>query len=187
MIIILINGVGGSGKDSFVLSVQDVAMKSGLLVNCISTIDPVKDIYKNLGWDGRKTPEHRANLNLLKNIWIKNTNNLGPLSWTREQIRLHSLYKSDILFIMIREYEQILCTMKMSTNSGFKTHTLFVQQEGCFVSEIEQKLIDEFPDNFKWDFLIYNPLECEVERHKNFYNQAKHLLNDLNLTQGEII
>ncbi len=74
MIVVAINGIALAGKDSFANRVAAVAMRHKFQVATISTIDPIKEFYKQLGWDGVKTDTHRKNLNILKRVWIEADN-----------------------------------------------------------------------------------------------------------------
>ena len=53
--IVIINGTGGSGKDTFVSFVS----KYNKVYN-FSSIDKVKEIAKEVGWDGGKTEKDRS-------------------------------------------------------------------------------------------------------------------------------
>lgn len=58
-----INGVGGSGKDTFVEACKKLAIAD---VYNLSMIDYVKTVAKQLGWDGKKDDEGRRFLSDLK-------------------------------------------------------------------------------------------------------------------------
>jgi hypothetical protein len=174
MKIVLINGTNGSGKDEFILSVQTLALKTGMLVNCISSIDPVKDIYKILGWDGNKTEVHRKNLNLLKSMWIINTNGFGPVEWTIKQVKLHNRYKTDILFIMIREYDQMVKTSKALERLGNFVTSLKVENDNAEIAEIEKEILLEYPNDFEYSFIIKNN-----GSRINLFDMAKNFLNTI--------
>ena len=57
MRVVIINGIGGSGKDTFVVMCKDV-LGANRVLN-ISTVDFVKEVAKFCGWDGSKQPEDR--------------------------------------------------------------------------------------------------------------------------------
>ena len=65
--IIVINGTGGSGKDTFVEYVSKYAK-----VYNFSSVDKVKEIAKLIGWTGTKTDKDRKFLSDLKK---NNSNN----------------------------------------------------------------------------------------------------------------
>ena len=59
--VIVINGVGGVGKDTLC----DIASKYYKVMN-VSSVDPIKDAARILGWDGAKEPKDRKFLSDLK-------------------------------------------------------------------------------------------------------------------------
>lgn len=64
--IIVINGRGGVGKDTFV----KYCMESPLItfIENMSTIEPIKGVAHLLGWNQEKTPEARKFLSDLKDL-----------------------------------------------------------------------------------------------------------------------
>jgi len=70
-IVVIINGVGESGKDTFV----NLCAEHATVFN-LSTVDKVKDVATLFGWQGDKTPEDRKLLSDLKDAWTKYNN--GP-------------------------------------------------------------------------------------------------------------
>ena len=66
MKVVIINGKGGSGKDTFVAMCRDV-LGANRILN-ISTVDYVKEVAQFCGWDGTKTLENRRFLSDLKRI-----------------------------------------------------------------------------------------------------------------------
>ena len=65
----IVNGRPGVGKTTFEKMVQQ---RVGEL-NCtiLSTVDFIKKIAEEAGWDGEKTPESRAYLSDLKDLFTK--------------------------------------------------------------------------------------------------------------------
>ena len=61
--IVIINGTGGCGKDTFVSFVSKYKR-----VYNFSSIDKVKEIAKLIGWDGGKTDKDRKFLSDLKKL-----------------------------------------------------------------------------------------------------------------------
>ena len=60
--IFIINGSGGVGKDTFVglvsTQLNDMLKKFHTVIN-FSSVDKVKEIAKEIGWDGKKTEKNR--------------------------------------------------------------------------------------------------------------------------------
>lgn len=63
--VVVLNSKGGAGKDTF------FGYCESILGNCtkhISTVDCVKKVAEELGWDGTKTMENRRRLSMLKDM-----------------------------------------------------------------------------------------------------------------------
>lgn len=105
MKVCVINGNGGCGKDTFIKLCEDIS-KDLKIINC-STVDPIKNAAKELGWQGEKTEEARKFLSDLKDLSTK-YNNL-PFEYVKNTILLcKELYKNNfIIFIHCREPEEI--------------------------------------------------------------------------------
>lgn len=69
MKIVVINGFPGAGKDEFVSCCKKLIGEP--YVRNISTVDFVKYIATECGWDGTKTPKNRAFLSNLKDLLIE--------------------------------------------------------------------------------------------------------------------
>ena len=65
MKVVVINGAMTSGKDTFCEFCKDYR---GNYIASISTVDYIKEIASNVGWDGKKTPEARKFLSDLKDL-----------------------------------------------------------------------------------------------------------------------
>lgn len=68
MKVVVINGVGGAGKDQFVKFCQDILNGEDEVSHClnVSTVDYVKEIAGYCGWNGEKDPASRKFLSDLK-------------------------------------------------------------------------------------------------------------------------
>ena len=69
MKVVIINGIGGSGKDTFVKFCQELLnAKADVYPRClnVSTVDYVKEIAAYCGWNGEKDPASRKFLSDLK-------------------------------------------------------------------------------------------------------------------------
>ena len=114
--IIIIDGTGGSGKDTFV----EFCSKYGSIMN-FSSIDKVKEIATLIGWDGKKTEKDRRFLSDLKKL----TTDYNDFSFNsiKEAVSKFEISDSDILFIHIREPEEI----ERAANT-FSAKTLLVKR-----------------------------------------------------------
>lgn len=99
--VIIINGTGGSGKDTFVRFCSEFAK-----VTNISSVDKVKEAAKILvGWNGEKNEKARKLLVDLKQLSIKY--NDYPTKYIQEQYKIFEKNDLQYLFIHIREIEEI--------------------------------------------------------------------------------
>jgi hypothetical protein len=100
--IVVINGVGGSGKDTFV----ECCELFGKVFN-VSTVDEVKEVAANVfDWNGGKTEKDRRMLSDLKALWVRY--NDGPYRYIKDVINNFESWDGDgILFIHSREPEEI--------------------------------------------------------------------------------
>ena len=99
--IVIINGVGGSGKDTFV----ELCAKHANVIN-ISSVDKVKEAAKVLvGWNGEKDEKSRKLLVDLKKISIEY--NDYPTAYMLEEHKKFLKSDATILFIHIREITEI--------------------------------------------------------------------------------
>ena len=100
----VINGSGGTGKDSFCNFVRDY---SGHDTFIISSVDDIKEKAKTMGWDGvSKSEKDRKFLSDLKDLctWY----NDAPFNYIKGQIDyFYASIHKEIMFIHIREPQEI--------------------------------------------------------------------------------
>lgn len=105
--VVIVNGKPESGKTMFEhycrQYLDDIEYAR---CHIVSTIDPIKNIYKKLGWDGEKTDKARKELSILKKMWVDNCN--GPLKYTIEYILKANNEEDHVIFIDIREESEII-------------------------------------------------------------------------------
>lgn len=152
--IYIINGAPGSGKDSFCQKVIDITTPDFGVI--LSTVDLVKEIAKDLGWDGKKTQKDRKFLSDLKDIlteWgdipIKDVER--KINLFMSNIRYFGLdEKEAVIFIMSREPEEI---EKMCKQLNAKS--LIVRREEAENSE-KSNHADREVLNYNYDIEIDN-------------------------------
>lgn len=107
--VIIINGAPMSGKSTFEEMCQIYAREeweNKIRVDITSTVDFVKDIAKQCGWDGTKTPENRKFLSDLKDL-LTEWNDV-PFKKIEQKIERLNNWKEDyILFADCREPSEI--------------------------------------------------------------------------------
>lgn len=145
MKIILINGRGGVGKDTFVSLCQRMVEKNKILN--VSTITPIKEAAKILGWDEVKDEKGRKFLSDLKDLSTKNYN-LSEKYITKEIEKAREL-KAKVIFIHCREPEELGLFQEL-----FNAKTLLIKNNR--IKTIESNHADRCAENFFYDFTIDN-------------------------------
>ena len=158
--IIVINGTGGSGKDTFVT----YCSKYCTVFN-FSSIDKIKQIAKLMGWDGGKTEKDRKFLSDLKAL-ATNYNDL-PYNSILKAISEFYNNNSDIMFIHIREPKEIKRIVL-----EFNAETLLIKRNNYEL--IKSNLSDKNVENYDYDYIIENDtLEKLEESAKVFVKKKK--------------
>lgn len=148
--VIVVNGRPMVGKDSFCQLVQRIMEERVGPRSCLitSTVDLVKDIARDCGWDGSKTPENRKFLSDLKDLLTEwgdvPYNDIADYIDSAKLFWKHTHYPEDktIIFVMCREPEEI---QKFVDRMGAKT--LIVRRP-----EIEDTSQFNHADNEVFDF-----------------------------------
>lgn len=142
--VIILNGRGGVGKDTFVSLCNKY-------IRCIhiSSITPIKDIAKSIGWSGDKTEKDRKFLSDLKDL-ITDYNN-APYRYVQTQIsQFYFAYPEDtLLFIDIREPVEISKVMQYN------------ECISCLITNSRIPLIttnhaDRDAENYNYDYTVEN-------------------------------
>ncbi len=141
--IIVINGSGGVGKDTFVEFCQKYCK-----IKNISSVDKVKEAARVLtGWDGSKDEKSRKLLVDLKQLGIQY--NDAPFKYIVESAEEFKNTEDEIMFVHIREIEEIE-KVKKATNAK----TLLVTNKN--VPIITSNESDKNVMNYQYDFYIKN-------------------------------
>lgn len=158
--IIVINGTGGSGKDTFV----QFCMKYAKVMN-FSSIDKVKEIARLIGWDGQKREKDRKFLSDLKKLTTDYCD--MPFNSVKEAIEDFDNSSFELLFIHIREPEEIKKVV-----DAFGAKTLLVKRVG--LANIESNYSDANVDNYPYDYVIENNTLEQLDKEAlNFVNEVK--------------
>ena len=144
--IFIINGKGGSGKDT----VCNLA-KCLCQAKSISSITPILDVAKAGGWNGQKTDKARKLLSQLKELFTE-FNDLS-FKYCMEQIAKFSGSDAQVLFIHIREPEEI----ERLKNSIVKMpcYTLLVRRKGVSDKQFNNSS-DDRVEEYEYDEVIEN-------------------------------
>lgn len=156
MKVVIINGKGGCGKDTFVAMCQDI-LGSIRILN-VSTVDFVKEVANYCGWDGTKTPENRKFLSDLKDI-LTQWNDV-PLKKVCQEIKTWQHlwiasgdYDKAVVFIHCREPKEIDKLLKEFQQ--YDATTLLIRRTAA--ESVEQiNHADNQVLNYSYDYTIYN-------------------------------
>lgn len=133
--VVIINGKPQSGKDTFCKYAQgycDDDESANTLI--ISSVDPLKEMLTQLGWDGTKTDKIRDMLMDMKRLWVQNQD--GPTMFLFNNIlEFHKACtgEDNIVFVHIREPEEIKKLVNALTgfeSMGIDVISLLVIREG---------------------------------------------------------
>lgn len=142
--VIIINGSGGVGKDTFVEFCQNYCK-----VKNISSVDKVKEAARVLtGWDGTKDEKSRKLLVDLKQLGIEY--NDAPFKYIIESAKeFRNTENEELMFVHIREISEIE-KVRVAANAK----TLLVTNKN--VPIITSNESDKNVMNYQYDFYIRN-------------------------------
>ena len=158
--IVVINGSGGVGKDTFV----EFCMESPLttFIENMSTIEPIKGVAIMLGWNKEKTPEARKFLSDLKDL--SSDFNDFPYQFVMKRLKERVQLCEDfginnfIIFIHSREPEEIARFVK---DVGAKTLLIKRNTNEVYINHADLKV-----ENYNYDYIIENNGSLEELKDK---------------------
>lgn len=161
--ILIINGSGGVGKDTFV-----DCLRRYTTVKHTSIINIAKKLANLVGWDGSKNEKDRKFLSDLKVlIDVYNDSNYLTIASTMQDF-LNGEYSEELLCVDMREKEQI---QRAKREFGAKT-ILIVRND---VEQIKSNLADAGVYEIKYDYIIPNNGSIE-----DLSNEAKKFIDKIN-------
>jgi hypothetical protein len=154
-LVVIINGVGGSGKDTLC---KVICKHYKAIV--VSSIKPIKEIAFQHGWNGDKDPRSRRFLSELKRVF-SDYNDL-PNRYLLSEYNKFINSNNDIMFAHIRESDQI---DKFKNSIKGKCVTLLVRKSIESVNENSfGNSSDDNVMNYEYDYVYKNDkLLSEVE------------------------
>lgn len=160
---IVINGAGGVGKDTLC----EFASEQYRTVN-VSSIDPIKEAAKVLGWDEKKDLKSRKFLSDLKKL-VSEYND-WPTKYLVEKHNDFCQSDNEILFVHIREGNEI--SHFVESVSG-KVVTLLVRREN--MAGVYGNKSDDDVEKFDYDYIYHNNLPLE-EVKEDFLKFLKEIM-----------
>lgn len=152
--IIILNGTGGSGKDTFI----NLCLKYASCMS-ISSVDKVYEVASLLGWTGTKTDKDRKFLADLKDL--STAYNDMPFEEIKKKIEGFEKSNYDVLFVKLREPEEI------------KRLALLYDVKTVLIKRKDHKIItsnraDAKVENYNYDYVIENnslsKLDCIAKK-----------------------
>lgn len=145
--VLIINGSGGVGKDTFVSTL-------GKYISVVheSIINPVKDIAHDAGWNGDKTEKGRAFLSALK-IAMGEYNDY-PYTCMEKVVNWFKTTDNEILCIDMREPEDIT-----RAKQEFNAKTVLVMRPS--VKQIKTNKADAGVYDIGYDYIVDNSSDSE--------------------------
>ena len=148
-LIIVINGKGGVGKDTLC-----TAVSCHYRTLIISSIDPIKAIASQHGWNGEKDNKARRFLADLKQAFT-NYNGL-PTLYLKSKTEEFLKSSFDILFVHIREPEQI--NEYKASILPHSCKTLLIKRTAIDNGYKFGNDADDRVDEYKYDYVFQNDL-----------------------------
>lgn len=159
--IIIINGTGGAGKDTFVSFCSEFVK-----VLNVSSVDKVKEAAKILvGWNGEKDEVSRKLLVDLKRLSVDY--NDAPTKYIKSMADNFKNSDEELMFVHIREAEEIEKTKKL-----LNAKTLLITNPR--VQLITSNDSDGKVNEYKYDYYISNDGTLEDLKYK-----AKQFIEEL--------
>lgn len=157
--VVIMNGLPGSGKTSIQKKCKYyLDMDEAFNCHSVSSIDYIKELYRQLGWDGTKTDKARKDLSILKQMWIDNCN--GPLVHTLKFVLSLPDNEDHFVFVDVREESEIIkfteCFNAVEC-LGIKCTTVFVSRKDVSGIEYGNKSDDNIGKNMSlYRHTVYN-------------------------------
>ena len=150
--VVIINGAGGVGKDTLC----ELASRHFKVTN-VSSITPIKEIAVSFGWDGSKDDKSRRFLAELKRVSVEY--NDFPTVWATERYREFLLCDSDILFVHIREPEEIA---KLVRATDGRAKTLLIRGGERTRQTAYGNAADDLVESYDYDYYYVNDKPLSV-------------------------
>ena len=152
--VLVINGAGGVGKDTLCAMAAE-----RFRVENISSITPIKEIAAEMGWNGAKDDKSRKFLADLKKLSVEY--NDYPTLWAAEKYRDFAVSDKDILFVHIREPEEIAKFVKAT---GGVAKALLIRGGDRMAKRTYGNAADDCVENYNYDYYFVNDKTLDKAR-----------------------
>ena len=182
--VFVINGKGGSGKDTFVENVNKYIPSDNY-----SSIEYIRRIASLLGWDGSKSDKNRKFLSDLK--MLSTEYNDMPFQDMIQYINhfLISMYNTnELLFVHIREPKEIKRLVEFCENINIDIHTVYIHNSKL-ISRTYNNDADDNTEDYAYDYIVDNSsdlehLDCEVRDFIKYF-EIQHFIEDMDENMDE--
>lgn len=182
--VFVINGKGGSGKDTFVENVNKYIPSDNY-----SSIEYIRHIASLLGWDGSKSDKNRKFLSDLK--MLSTEYNDMPFQDMIQYINyfLISMYNTnELLFVHIREPKEIKRLVEFCENINIDIHTVYIHNSKL-ISRTYNNDADDNTEDYAYDYIVDNSsdlehLDCEVRDFIKYF-EIQHFIEDMDENMDE--
>lgn len=173
--IFIINGSGGSGKDTFIEILYRQSWENCIVGN-YSSVSKVKEIAKIIGWNGSKTEKDRKFLSDLKHLTTEyNDMPLKDMRKFADNFMNGILNMPRMLFLHIREPNEI--EKAINEFKEYNVKTVLVKRDS--VEQIVSNISDGSVYNYNYDIVINNNGTLEELKYKAECFANDFLNNDL--------
>jgi hypothetical protein len=159
--VVVVNGAPRSGKDTFCESCKRYCDANELAnVMVLSSVDPIKQMLYNFGWDGQKSDDIRDIIVKMKQIWINAQN--GPTAFMLTNImefHKNHICEDNIVFLHIREPEEIdkIRDILAGFNAiGIEFYTILLTREQADHSDQRDADNTDIIESYKYDKILEN-------------------------------
>jgi len=150
-VIVVLNGSGCVGKDTFVDCVSDCVAKginNKAVVLNYSSVEKIKQFAELMGWDGTKTERNRKFLSDLKML-LSDYNDL-PFNSMKEKVEeFQDIDNAVMLFLHIREPQEI-----ERVKQEFGATTILIKRDS--IPQITSNIADGSVFDYDYDIVINN-------------------------------
>lgn len=153
-LVVIINGKGGVGKDTLI----ELAGEKLEILN-VSSITPVKEAARILGWSGGKEDKDRKFLSDLKEL--STSYNDYTTTYLLKSVRSFKSDVNRIMFIHIREVDNIDRIKRLlKEQQELEVETLLIKRKDKENKVYGNKSDDEV-ENYEYDYIYNNDLSLE--------------------------